>query len=177
MECKAELDQIEVDLNNMLVRPIDFKTMAEYTREFPRVAKQRRYDIQAAWYFYALDALISGEATSDIRMDLTQFRMLPFRFVVETTNPQRVGTCPLPFEPDHNMMYVGRHGIFPERRHLPTGPVSANYYSQEYKKILGFEGLIDEYLFQLRQRPEDRIYTSREYEQLTEVGSIALNPW
>lgn len=86
VECKALLDMIIVDRKNKKVYPIDLKTMGGHVTGFPSAIKARRYDFQASFYSSALIELIDGRATSPVNLDITEYELGNFRFIVESTN-------------------------------------------------------------------------------------------
>jgi hypothetical protein len=139
--CKALLDRIIVNHANKTIQPIDFKTMGDYTLNFPKTLKRNRYDIQASWYTLALQKVLQENYPG--------FTILPFKFIVESTiNP---GT-PLVFTCSGNLLDIGQFG-------LPAHSVVGLTYFQEphnsmqiphrYPEVKGFYQLLGDYMWYL----------------------------
>jgi len=79
IDCKALLDLCIVhkdkEGNINQVEPIDLKTMSGNTLDFAGNLKKHRYDMQAAWYSYALKQ----------KFDIDETKIALFKFVVEST--------------------------------------------------------------------------------------------
>jgi len=140
IECKALLDIVVVTrtIEGQItsVTGIDLKTMAGNTINFIHSVKQRRYDIQAAWYNLALsDYFALGEDSPLLR---------PFMFVVESTS--FVGK-PIAFTTSESLLNIGRYG----KRAVTL--VDTNLFDKFVsnavlrKEILGFEQLLDLYIY------------------------------
>lgn len=151
IECKAMIDMIIVNHNNFPVRyqglvipaksvqPIDIKTTGEYTRNFPKVVKALRYDIQGAWYTLALESVPQSD-----------LRILPFKFLVEST---KVQGDPRVYTMTATDLLVARWGgIFKRGSLIVGGDSSFNERFVSYTlvpeyDVKGFEQAIDDYLW------------------------------
>lgn len=132
IECKALLDRIIVDHKNKTIQPIDFKTMGDQTLYFPKSLRQRRYDIQAAFYTEALKSKKVYET----------YEILPFKFIVESTiNPGN----PLVFTCSSELLDIGKNGRQPYK--LCDKPyISTEYITyMKFDEIKGFHQLIEDY--------------------------------
>ena len=130
IECKALLDRIIIDHKNMTIQPIDFKTMGDQTLYFPKSLRQRRYDIQAAFYTEALKSKYSA------------YEILPFKFIVEsTTNPGN----PLVFTCNQELLEIGKSGR--NAYNLCDKAYVSDEYTvyMKFDKIKGFHQLIEDY--------------------------------
>ena len=141
IDCKALLDRVIVDHKNKTIQPIDFKTMGDQTIYFPKSLRQRRYDIQAAFY---TEALYYFKERDD--KTLQDYKILPFKFIVESTvNPGN----PLVFTCSNELLRIGQYGA-PKTNIY--GKISSPGYDHmsEYKsmstpEIKGFHQLIEDY--------------------------------
>ena len=71
--------------------------MGDQTIYFPKSLRQRRYDIQAAFYTEALKS----------KKEYETYKILPFKFIVEsTTNPGN----PLVFTCNQELLEIGKSG-------------------------------------------------------------------
>ena len=136
IDCKALLDRVIVDHKNKTIQPIDFKTMGDQTIYFPKSLRQRRYDIQAAFYTEALKS----------KKEYETYKILPFKFIVESTiNPGN----PLVFTCSQELLRIGQFGA--PKTYLYGKIVSEGYdHMSEYKsmvtlEIKGFHQLIEDY--------------------------------
>lgn len=132
VECKALLDMIIIDHSKKTVQPIDIKTMGDHTMYFPKSLRQRRYDIQAAFY---TDALLS-------RIEFQDYEILPFKFIVESSvNPGN----PLVFTCDKTLLEIGKYG----REAIKLKGVSmtklVNIFYGKVEEIKGYMPLLDDY--------------------------------
>lgn len=100
-KCKALLDLVVVVRNEEgvieKIHPYDLKTMNGNTKYFLSPLKQRRYDIQAAWYTNALR----------IHFGVPNVDIMPFTFIVESTS--FIGR-PLTFELTPSLIQIGQSG-------------------------------------------------------------------
>lgn len=137
IECKALLDRIIVDHKNKTIQPIDFKTMGDQTLYFPKSLRQRRYDIQAAFY---TEALYYFKERDD--KTLQYYKILPFKFIVESTiNPGN----PLVFNCSNELLDIGKYGRSPYRFY-DKPYVSSEYINyMKFDEIKGFHQLIEDY--------------------------------
>lgn len=87
IDCKALIDLIIIDHSLKTIQPIDIKTIGESTKAFPKNVKRFRYDIQAAWYTIALKSLEKVKIGL-IDIDISDYKILPFKFIVESTQIQ-----------------------------------------------------------------------------------------
>lgn len=132
IECKALLDRIIVNHKNKTIQPIDFKTMGDQTLYFPKSLRQRRYDIQAAFYTEALESKKVYET----------YEILPFKFIVEsTTNPGN----PLVFTCNQELLEIGKSGR--NAYNLCDKAYVSDEYTvyMKFDKIKGFHQLIEDY--------------------------------
>lgn len=181
--CKAEIDQLDVNLRNNTVKPIDYKTLGFPTRFFPRQCRERRYDIQGASYTYGLSQAVKGVAETNLTLDLEGFTVLPFEFIVETTVKKKIGKSPLVYRMSPNMFRSGMFGTYVDKKYTPSiysadimdGLPQAIAYTTPL--IPGFDALIREYKYQISLPVEDRGYTRYEDLELSETGAISLDAW
>ena len=135
IDCKALLDRVIIDHINKTIQPIDFKTMGDQTIYFPKSLRQRRYDIQAAFYTEALKS----------KKEYETYKILPFKFIVESTiNPGN----PLVFTCSDELLFIGKWGR--EENFLELNvPDSAETWTKKeyvsYPEIKGFHQLIEDY--------------------------------
>ena len=137
VDCKALLDRVIIDHKNKTVQPIDFKTMGDQTLYFPKSLRQRRYDIQAAFYTEALKYFIERDDKT-----LQDYKILPFKFIVESTiNPGN----PLVFTCSSELLDIGKNGRQPYK--LCDKPyISTEYITyMKFDEIKGFHQLIEDY--------------------------------
>jgi hypothetical protein len=135
ISCKALLDMIKINSLDKTLQPIDVKTMGDYTLNFPKSLKLRRYDIQAAFY---TEALKSWQLQNPEYKD---YKILPFKFIVESTID--VGT-PLIYTCDETLLKVGKNGI--GILYLTALDENRNeiYYSKT-REVLGYIQLLQLY--------------------------------
>lgn len=142
LSCKALLDYILVDQVNKTIQPIDIKTMGDSTKMFPVSARRHRYDIQLAWYHLALSKINELEINAYTKIDISDYTILPFKFIVEsTTSP---GVCPLVYTASPTDYITGKYGAIDERGklefiHEPIGPRT------QIKRIYGYKDAIEKY--------------------------------
>lgn len=132
VECKALLDLVIIDHINKTIQPIDIKTLGDYTFNFPKSVRQRRYDIQAAYYTQALKIHSPG------------YVILPFKFLVESTTYP--GT-PLVFTCSESLLSLGKYGM---PGYYTTGTIldnRTNIIVNRYTKLKGFVDLIELYKY------------------------------
>ena len=146
VDCKALLDRVIVDHKNKTIQPIDFKTMGDQTIYFPKSLRQRRYDIQAAFYNEALKYFIERDDKT-----LQDYKILPFKFIVESTVDP--GT-PLVFTCSENLLNIGEYGRLPYK--LCDKPYAATEYTtyMKFDEIKGFHQLIEDYKWYLENEFE-----------------------
>lgn len=100
---KALLDIFEIDHNKKTLTPIDLKTMAGDTIQFPGSMRSFRYDFQGCFYANAVNAWRKKHPEiSDYRVNLPIF-------VVETTNMGLQGS-PLVFQLSNEVMNMALYG-------------------------------------------------------------------
>lgn len=160
IDCKALLDRVIVDHKNKTIQPIDFKTMGDQTIYFPKSLRQRKYDIQAAFYTEALKS----------KKEYETYKILPFKFIVESTiNPGN----PLVFTCSQELLRIGQFGA--PKTYLYGKIVSKGYdHMSEYKsmvtlEIKGFHQLIEDYKWYL----ENGFETKREIVEAQ--GELEIN--
>lgn len=141
VDCKALLDRVIIDHKNKTVQPIDFKTMGDQTIYFPKSLRQRKYNIQAAFYTEALKYFIERDDKT-----LQDYKILPFKFIVESTvNPGN----PLVFTCSKELLRIGQYGA---PKTSIYGKINSPGYDHmsEYKSLItdeikGFQQLIEDY--------------------------------
>jgi len=138
--CKGLLDMVLVFRNaeNKITQiiGIDLKTLAGNTLYFISSVKQRRYDIQAAWYIEGLKAYFANE--------LEEGTPIKFQFVVEsTTFPGK----PLVFSASEELLAIGRWG----RKAISL--VETNLFAENagsatiQREVKGIQQLMDTYIY------------------------------
>ena len=130
VDCKGLLDMIRINHITKVIEPIDIKTLGDNTMNFPKALRQRRYDIQGAFY------------TEGLRQTYPGYTILPFKFIVESTiNP---GT-PLVYTMDTQLLETGKYG----RSGIKLKGISQDSLMQVYygriENIKGYLQLIEEY--------------------------------
>lgn len=132
-QCRALLDQVIIDTNNYTIQPIDLKTIGDNTKSFPRNVIRNKYLIQAAWYTRALGTLIDIQTNSLVIQGLQTYKILPFKFIVEsTTSP---GICPLVYTCSEKDLMIGKWGAVKTNNGYEIGID----YPIEQKTVLGYE--------------------------------------
>lgn len=129
VDCKALLDMVVINHKEKTIQPIDIKTMGDQSIYFPKSLRQRRYDIQAAFYTEALKS----------KKVYDTYEILPFKFIVESTvNPGN----PLIFTCSDELLKIGREGRVDEYVRI------FNVFDHRHEKlpeIKGFQQLIEDY--------------------------------
>ena len=140
IDCKALLDRVIVDHKNKTIQPIDFKTMGDQTLYFPKSLRQRRYDIQAAFYTEALYYFKERDEPN-----WKDYKILPFKFIVESTiNPGN----PLVFTCSDELLFMGKWGREENFLELNVPDSAETWIKKEYvsyPEIKGFHQLIEDY--------------------------------
>ena len=147
IDCKALLDRVIVDHKNKTIQPIDFKTMGDQTINFPKSLRQRRYDIQAAFY---TQAIFQWCIMQDKYLD---YKILNFKFIVESTiNPGN----PLVFTCSSELLDIGKNGRQPYK--LCDKPyISTEYITyMKFDEIKGFHQLIEDYKWYMEKSFETK---------------------
>ena len=147
IDCKALLDRVIVDHKNKTIQPIDFKTMGDQTIYFPKSLRQRRYDIQAAFY---TQAIFQWCIMQDKYLD---YKILNFKFIVESTiNPGN----PLVFTCSSELLDIGKNGRQPYK--LCDKPyISTEYITyMKFDEIKGFHQLIEDYKWYMEKSFETK---------------------
>ncbi|NOJ28724.1 MAG: hypothetical protein DA328_00975 [Nitrososphaeraceae archaeon] len=170
--CKGMLDMVEVDILNKTILPIDIKTTGKPTRLFGESQKKYRYDIQAASYTYGLQKLIAGEAESTLKLDLKEYTILPFLFLVETTIEENIGT-PLPYKMSEADMLCGYYGTNSFPKNVPA--IYSNGVMLQIPASPGWFTLLEQYLW--HRETEVFNYTPKEWYQLKQHGAIISSIW
>jgi hypothetical protein len=91
VELKSKLDKVIVNHTDKTIQPIDFKTTGDNVTKFKKSYIQLKYYYQAAMYLAALSYKQYKEKW------LEDYTILPFKFIVETTELKNIGK-PLIFE-------------------------------------------------------------------------------
>ena len=134
VDCKALLDRVIINHKDKTIQPIDFKTMGDQTIYFPKSLRQRRYDIQAAFYTKALKYFIERDDKT-----LQDYKILPFKFIVESTvNPGN----PLVFTCNKSLLNLGQYGK--SEFAVPSDDMDISHYIYVHE-IKGFHQLIEDY--------------------------------
>jgi len=122
MMCKALLDIVIHDKKKRMVHPIDLKTTSKPILSFPNEVKHYRYDIQASFYTKALQFYFPKD------------HVTTFEFVVSSTaEPQ----FPVVFKVSPQLIDIAKNGKEP----------LIYKKTQIRDKVIGFDQLIDEYLW------------------------------
>lgn len=169
VKCKALIDMLIVykdDANNIVsVQPIDIKTMSGPTINFPFSMKNRRYDIQAAWYTLAITEWLS------YKNHVSDVVIMNFKFLVESTTQPG---CPLEFVLDESLFMMGKQGR-PELVVNAAGVSddfdTAHLHELRYNEVKGYETLFDDYVWYVLNGnlQEDR--------RITDNGGIFRLDW
>lgn len=104
IDMKSKLDFVVIDFEKKTILPIDVKTMGDSTSAFKYSFWKRRYDFQAASYTLALE---HWQNDSKNFSTLKGFKILPFKFVVESSKYQG---SPLVYEVSPETMEIGLNG-------------------------------------------------------------------
>ena len=152
VECKALLDMIIINHEKKTVQPIDIKTMGDQTIYFPKSLRQRRYDIQAAFYTRALLS----------RVEFQNYEILPFKFIVESTI--KPGN-PLVFKCDKTLLEIGKLGRSAIRLSGISETRLVDTYYGRVEPIKGFMELLEDYKWYMEHGFETpRVIMAREGE-------------
>ena len=134
VDCKALLDMVIIDHINKTIQPIDIKTMGDQTMYFSKSLRQRRYDIQAAFYTEALK----------FYTEYSGYTILPFKFIVESTTTPGI---PLVYTCASSLLNIGKYGRPEILLEGQTYPDRDNKCYARLESIKGFHQLIEDYLF------------------------------
>lgn len=156
LPCKALMDFVVVIKSNkgeiLNISPYDLKTMSGNTIGFLSSLKQRRYDIQAAWYTRALQHHFKTDKISR------------FRFIVESTTS--VGN-PLVFEINDATLKHGNEGSPQKEIKALDGQIIV------YRAEKGINQLIEDYLYYQEQGfEEDKVTEGQAVLELDWVKGI-----
>lgn len=135
VQCKALLDMVIINDTDKTITPVDLKTTSKNTYEFDKAVRERRYDIQAAWYTLALEELVKVDP------NFMGYSILPFEFIAESTaypGAPIVAVC------DEELLRIGRYGVSPSYIGDMDGTVNESIATRE---IFGFEQLLDKYKY------------------------------
>lgn len=199
VKCKAALDAIDIDIINNTVTPIDYKTTGFRTAYFPSRIKQLKYHIQAASYSYALELLVQGNALGltyrhkedefgielfksnnlpDLEIlevknlvDITNFKVLPFKFIVETSLVPEIGISPKVFICSKEILHEGFYGAYEDKKFIPADFSSESLFTT-LPKIPGFKTCIEYYKWNLETGIHN--LTKKEYNDIIQYGGILL---
>jgi hypothetical protein len=147
-KCKAKPDFLIKNGKTILLG--DIKTTGESTAAFRQEVRRYRYDIQAAWYSFGVSEVYKG------------YEILPFVFVVETTEKSRIGS-PLIYEMTKKDLDIARYGIHRN---------SMTPLYEEGNRIKGFEELFKEFVWHSNSGQWD--YS---YEEYTQNKKLKLDIW
>ena len=146
VDCKALLDMVIIDHNKKTIQPIDIKTMGDQSIYFPKSLRQRRYDIQAAFYTEALSISKPYTYTHPKIAQSVPYTILPFKFIVEsTTNPGN----PLVFTCDEELLKIGKFGRESFRLKGVSSIKLIDMYYGKTDEVKGFNQLIEDYKWYL----------------------------
>lgn len=146
VDCRALLDMVIVDHDKKTIQPIDIKTMGDQTLYFPKSLRQRRYDIQAAFYTEALSISKPYTYTHPKIAQSIPYTILPFKFIVEsTTNPGN----PLVFTCDEELLKIGKFGRESFRLKGVSSTKLIDMYYGKTDEVKGFDQLIEDYKWYL----------------------------
>lgn len=95
--CKMLPDWYKINHTQKTIQPYDLKTTRQRTIDFIWDVSTFRYDIQAIWY------------TIGLQQNYPDYEVLPFKFVVETTQEGKQGT-PLVYTCSENFLSVALNG-------------------------------------------------------------------
>lgn len=118
VQLKSMLDLVLIDHQTKEVFPYDIKTTGKPVRYFPQAVKMFGYHIQAAQYslgleYGALNQAIFKIGGQVIDLDITGYRIQPFKFIVQTTNQDallKYNSQPHIFTLDEDLVLEGRFG-------------------------------------------------------------------
>lgn len=133
LPCKALLDLCVIDHRNKTILPIDIKTVGKPIAEFPKAMKERRYDIQAAWYTLAIQEFIKQN------YEYHGYTMLNFKFIAASTTDSIV--IPIVYTCTDDLLRLGKEGS-PKI----TQKVSFGKDFVLRKQIKGYEQLLQDYI-------------------------------
>ena len=130
VDCKGLLDMIIINHTTKVIEPIDIKTLGDNTMNFPKALRQRRYDIQGAFY------------TEGLRQTYPGYTILPFKFIVESTiNPGN----PLVYTMDETLLQMGEYGREAYRLKGVSQTKLVSMFYGKLDKIKGYKQLIENY--------------------------------
>ena len=138
LNCKALFDMLLINTKQKLIQPVDIKTIGGSTKEFPRNVQLHKYDIQAAWYSLALKLTDYIQTPLHGEIDISDYTILPFRFIVESTKSP--GLLPLVYEISEEDMHIARFGA----KKLSSIQTKHKVLSR-VREIKGFEEAIELY--------------------------------
>jgi hypothetical protein len=147
VDCKALLDMVIVikDIDGYIteIKPIDLKTMSGNTLQFTDNLKRFRYDIQCAFYYEAL----KRQSSKLFGITSLNFEFLwnDFKFIVESSDYP--GT-PLVYTVDNHLLNIGKNGMQEHTVKKFDKSTSVDIKIPISKKIIGFDELIDTYIYQ-----------------------------
>ena len=137
IDCKGLLDMVIIDHHNKTIQPIDIKTMGDQTIYFPKSLRQRRYDIQAAFYTEGLEYFKERDEPK-----WKDYKILPFKFIVEST--VKPGN-PLVFTCDDTLLKIGKYGREAFRLKGVSETKLVDMFYGKTDEIKGFNQLIEDY--------------------------------
>ena len=152
VDCKALLDMVVINHKEKTIQPIDIKTMGDQSIYFPKSLRQRRYDIQAAFYTEALKS----------KKVYDTYEILPFKFIVEST--VKPGN-PLVFKCDKTLLEIGKLGRSAIRLSGVSETRLVDTYYGRIEPIKGFIELLEDYKWYMEHGFETpRVIVAREGE-------------
>lgn len=104
--CKVLPDLFKAVHSRKLILPLDIKTLSDYSTNFPKQMKVRRYDIQGSFYKRGVEKNLRNISRL-LNRDVTDYTIPGFGFIVEST--YTTGT-PLKFIMEEELLRVGEYG-------------------------------------------------------------------
>ncbi len=141
VDCKMLLDILIVNYTQSIIIPVDVKTTMYEPYNFLYAFKERRYDIQGAYYTYGLLKTL-------VQRNWNDFYIKDFEFLVESNNPAIVGN-PLVHVMGNSTMEMGFYGRPEGDMFLTIQKRLSNYCdtSVHYGEVKGIKQLFEDYKF------------------------------
>lgn len=126
-DCKCLIDVLIINHEKKTVAPIDIKTTRDFVTRFNKHVEWKRYDIQAAYYTWALQGNLV-KINEIVGREIADYKIENFAFVVESSNYP--GT-PLIFPLTDTLIDIGTDGDIDGEK---EGWVQALGYYARFKK-------------------------------------------
>lgn len=148
VDCKALLDILVIDDMAKTVQIFDIKTTAFPTKDFKKVAKKFRYDIQASFYTLAIQKWLEDRGMVD-------YAILPFTFVVESVQyPDK----PVFYVCNDTDLYTGKYGL------IETQQCITDKFKDKHIEHYGYEEGIVRYKYYMENNQyEEYILAINDY--------------